>query len=65
MAMKMSDDDQLDAIAAIVQEKICKLNSLPEDKAKAAAHKGLMDIGVVDADGNLTPPYAALGGKQS
>ncbi len=31
MAMKMSDDDQLDAIAAIVQEKICKLKSLPED----------------------------------
>ena len=40
MAMKMSYDDQLDAIAAILQEKIRKLNSLPEDEAKAAATKG-------------------------
>ena len=63
MARRMGYEEQLDAIAAILQEKIRRLNSLPEDEAKAEAHKGLMEIGVVDTDGKLTPPYAVLGGE--
>lgn len=60
MARRMSREEQLHAIADYFKEEIRKFDALPEEQQKEAARKGLMDIGVIDANGNLTEPYLAL-----
>ena len=60
MARRMGYEEQLHAIAEYFKEEIRKFDALPEEQKKEAAHKGLMEIGLVDADGNLTEPYRLL-----
>lgn len=60
MARRMGYEEQLHAIAEYFKEEIEKFDALPEEQKKEAAHKGLMEIGLVDADGNLTEPYRLL-----
>ena len=60
MARRMSYEEQMDEIALALKEEIHQLETLPADEAKKMARKGLMDAGIVDANGNLTAPYVAL-----
>ncbi len=38
-------------------------DSLPLEERKKKAHDELVKIGVIDQDGNITEPYAALGAR--
>lgn len=59
----LSYEDKMKLLASAFQAKIDRLNSLPEDEAQKEARKELVKIGYVDADGNITAPYAALRGQ--
>lgn len=56
----LSYEEQMNAIAAILREEIHQLDTLPRAEAKKMAHEGLVKVGIIDDDGNLTAPYAAL-----
>ena len=56
----MSYGDQMDAISAAFQREIDELESLPPEEAKKKAKEGLVKIGLIDDDGNLTEPYRKL-----
>ncbi len=56
----LSYEDKMNLIASAFQERIQRLRSLPEDEAKKEAHDGLVRIGFIDNDGNITAPYVAL-----
>ena len=60
MARRMSRDEQLHAIADYFKKEIKKFDALTEKQKKETAHNGLMEIGVIDADGNLAEPYRTL-----
>ena len=62
---KMCYEDQINTIIAVLKSDIQKLDTLPSEEAKKEARKGLMKAGIVDSDGNFTPPYAALGNKHT
>ncbi|MBR3624366.1 MAG: hypothetical protein IKN43_13590 [Selenomonadaceae bacterium] len=57
---KISYTEQIDIIIDMLKEDIHRLDTLPDLEAKIEAHKGLMNIGVMDEHGNLTAPYVAL-----
>ncbi len=57
---KLSYEDQVSLIVSALQKEISQLDELPADKAKTKARNGLIDVGIVDKDGRLTPHYAAL-----
>ena len=48
------------SIAAEFERRIQRLDSLPAEEAKKEAHEGLVKIGFIDNEGNLTAPYIAL-----
>lgn len=60
MARRMSRNEQLHAIADYFKKEIKKFDALTEKQKKETAHNGLMEIGVIDADGNLAEPYRTL-----
>lgn len=57
---KLSYGEQADIISKILKMEIDRLKSLPVEEAKKEAHRGLMEIGFIDNDGNVTEPYVAL-----
>jgi len=44
-----------------MRRDIERIKSLPADEAKKEARETLMVAGIVDENGELTEPYAALG----
>ncbi len=60
MYLRLSYEDQINAIASVINDEIQKLESLSDAEAKIEAHNGLVKIGFIDDNGNLTAPYAAL-----
>ncbi len=56
----LSYDQQMDKIATILRNEIKTLKSLPEEEAKKEARAGLIRVGIVDENGKITSPYAAL-----
>ena len=55
---QLSYDEKMDLIASALQEEINLLDTLPPDKAKEMAHSELVNIGMINESGALTPPYA-------
>ena len=58
---KLCYEDQANAIIGVLKNEISYLKSLPKDKAKEEANKGLLKVGIVDEKGDYTAPYIALG----
>ena len=56
----LSYEDKMNIITAEFKKRIQRLDSLPAEEAKREAHEGLVKIGFVDHEGNLTAPYVAL-----
>ena len=58
---RLSYNQQADLLCKIMQRDIERIKSLPADEAKKEARETLMVAGIVDENGELTEPYAALG----
>ena len=56
----LSYEDKMNIIAAEFERWIQRLDSLSAEEAKKEAHEGLVKIGFIDNEGNLTAPYIAL-----
>lgn len=56
----LSYEDKMNIITAEFERRIQRLDSLPAEEAKKEAHEGLVKIGFIDNEGNLTAPYIAL-----
>lgn len=57
---KVSYEKQMSVIAKILKSEITRLDNLPKEEAKKEAHKGLVRVGIIDNNGNITEPYIAL-----
>jgi len=58
---RLSYNQQADLLCKIMRRDIERIKSLPADEAKKEARETLMVAGIVDENGELTEPYAALG----
>ena len=56
----LSYEDKMNIIAAEFKKRIQRLESLPAEEAKKEAREGLVEIGFIDNEVNLTAPYVAL-----
>ncbi|MBR6222988.1 MAG: hypothetical protein IKQ71_06090 [Lachnospiraceae bacterium] len=57
---RLSYGEQANEIVALLDKEIKWLDSLPPEEAQKEARKGLIKVGIVDGEGNLTAPYVAL-----
>lgn len=59
--MRLSYEQQIDALSKILENEIIALKTLPKKEAQLRAHNNLVNAGIIDKDGKLTNPYVALG----
>ena len=54
---KFSYENQMTALVDFMQKEINELNSLPKEQAKKKARAGLIRVGILDINGQITKPY--------
>ena len=54
---KFSYENQMTALIDFMQKEINELNSLPKEQAKKKARAGLIRVGILDINGQITKPY--------
>ena len=57
----LNQQQQFEIACKIMKDELAALKKLPPKEAQKKARKSLMNAGIVDADGNYTKPYIALG----